>query len=533
MKAGFDFQLDEFEPDAVLEAHERAKKFVPIVSDDEVRYLPTGERVSWEPLPGGQTLFLFCPFFECLLEGNRGGGKTEVLIADFCSHVGVASPARPLAGYGRYWRGILFRRTYPELVDVIEKTMRIVPLFSPAAKYNNQAHMWTFPDGEVLRFAYADSEMDYWAYHGHEYPWVAWEELTTWKDDKLFLKMMSICRASLPHMPRKYRGSTNPFGVGHHWVKARYKLPMKRNGIIENEKDDRGNVLHTRCSVNVKLEDNFRLLKADPDYLQKLRALADDPATAAAWIDGNWDVTSGGMFDDLWNQKVHVVPDFIPPQTWYIDRAYDDGSSAPFAVGWFAESDGTDLLLPGGTIMPTVKGDIFLFREWYGFNGREGKNEGLKLDVSQISEGIVSRELDWNVYGRVWDGPADSAIFAKNHGVSIADDFAQPITYKGKRYRGLFWQSADKSPGTRVPGWKQIRSRLRAAYPDDKGRRHRPGLFICESCHQWRRTVPTMPRDPKKPDDVEVPEDHMGDMTRYRLHNPPRRIVQRPTVGGF
>jgi hypothetical protein len=48
-----------------------------------------------------------------------------------------------------------------------------------------------------------------------------------------------------------------------------------------------------------------------------------------------------------------------------------------------------------------------------------------------------------------------------------------------------------------------------------------PGLFVFEHCRQWLRTVPTLPRDEKKPDDVDTDaEDHAGDMTRYRVAMP-------------
>ena len=46
----------------------------------------------------------------------------------------------------------------------------------------------------------------------------------------------------------------------------------------------------------------------------------------------------------------------------------------------------------------------------------------------------------------------------------------------------------------------------------------RPGLFVFESCRHFLRTVPTLPRDAKDPDDVDtLAEDHIGDETRYRI----------------
>jgi hypothetical protein len=45
-----------------------------------------------------------------------------------------------------------------------------------------------------------------------------------------------------------------------------------------------------------------------------------------------------------------------------------------------------------------------------------------------------------------------------------------------------------------------------------------PGLFVFNTCRQFIRTVPVLPRDESKPDDVDsAAEDHVGDETRYEL----------------
>ena len=71
-----------------------------------------------------------------------------------------------------------------------------------------------------------------------------------------------------------------------------------------------------------------------------------------AWLFGDWDITAGGMFDDLWDASVHVVQPFEIPGTWYLDRSFDWGSSKPYSVGWWAESDGSDIKLADGTTSP-------------------------------------------------------------------------------------------------------------------------------------------------------------------------------------
>jgi len=83
-------------------------------------------RAIWAPQAGSQQTFLESPVFETLYEGTRGNGKTDALLMDFGQHVG--------RGYGAEWRGVLFRRTYPELDDVIKKSLKWFPRIWPRAR---------------------------------------------------------------------------------------------------------------------------------------------------------------------------------------------------------------------------------------------------------------------------------------------------------------------------------------------------------------------------------------------------------------
>jgi hypothetical protein len=78
---------------------------------------------AFMPLPGSQATFLRCNVFEALYEGTRGPGKTMTLLMDFAKEVGK--------GYGKAWRGILFRRTYGDLDDVVRKIEDEFPKIFP------------------------------------------------------------------------------------------------------------------------------------------------------------------------------------------------------------------------------------------------------------------------------------------------------------------------------------------------------------------------------------------------------------------
>lgn len=490
------------------------------IVNGQIKAYIDGTPVTWFPQPGSQEAFLRCPIYEALLTGNRGGGKTDTLLMDFAQHVG--------RGYGAEWRGILFRRTYPELDDVVQKSRKwfkeIWPDDGPnPAQFNVQKMTWTWKTGETLVFRHMSKESDYWSYHGHAYPWIGWEEITTWPDSGCYKRMFSCCRSSHPAVAKiaRVRSTTNPYGPGHNWVKRRFRLPITNpdaviGPVIKDSKNKAGDLEPYRVAIRSSLAENKILLIADPGYVQRIKAAARNDAELAAWIDGSWDITCGGMLDDLWNKNIHIIEDIpfleFAKARWMLNRAYDHGQSRPFSVGWFAESNGIPLEW-NGKIYGPVKGDIVLFAEWYGCIQDE-ENEGIHMSSSDIAQGIVDREKEMGLKGRIKRGPADSQIFARDDGKT------SPAGHMKKKR--IYWDKCDKSKGSRCIGWQQIRDYLSGAlgyYDDDNQHvRENAGLFVCERNKDWLRTVPCLPRDDNNLDDVNTKvEDHAGDMTRYRL----------------
>lgn len=476
----------------------------------------------WKAMWGSQIQVLACPIFEVLYEGTRGPGKTDTLIMDFAKDTGK--------GYGKAWRGILFRQTYKQLTDVINKCKRWFPLMYPKARYNGSDHTWTWPEGEQLLLRQFIRDQDYWNYHGHEYPWVGWEELCNWHEPTGYLRMMSTCRSTHPKVSKiiRYRSTTNPYGPGHNWVKARFRLPAWRLHVIEGVEDAKGNKDPDRVAIHGSIYENELLLKSDPDYIQRLKASARTEAELAAWLDGSWDIVAGGMFDDVWAPKVHVVKPFNIPETWRIDRSFDWGSAKPFSVGWWAESDGSDYVDNNGQWRSSVRGDLYRIAEWYGCDPNE-PNVGLKMLAVDVGKGIIQRELDMGIHDRCKPGQADSSIFDVENGNCIADDMEKRVRLAdGREFAGPRFERADKSPGSRKTGWEVMRKLFKAAHRPKAGVREEPGLFIFSTCRHFQRIVPVLPRDEKDMDDLDTKaEDHIADEVRYRV----RAINQRSGSG--
>jgi len=492
---------------------------------------PDEPKVVWTPLPGSQTLALSCPAQQIIYHGTRGPGKTDSQLMRFRRHVGQ--------GYGRHWRGIIFDREYKNLDDLVSKSMRWFPEFKDGARFlsSKSDYRWVWPDGEELLFRAIKRESDYWGYHGQEFPFIGWNEITKYPSDALFDMLMSCNRSSflpeenpvelhdgtvviLPEMPLEVFATCNPFGPGHNWVKKRFinsapagKIQKKSIKVFNPRTQQKEDVTKTQVHIFGSYKENRYL---SPEYVAELVQIKDKNKRDA-WLSGSWDIVSGGMFDDVWDSMVHILIPFKIPSSWKLDRSFDWGSSKPFSVGWWAESDGSDVELPNGQYMSTVRGDLFRIAEWYGSTGKT--NQGLTMLAKDIAAGIIEREIIMGIHNRVVPGPADNSINDVQNGNSIAADMLKSVRVNGSVYSGVSWTRSDKKAGSRKSGWERVRTMLSdACRPAGGGPRENPGLFAFRNCTNFIDLFPTLPRDEKDPDDVDTDaEDHIGDETRYRV----------------
>lgn len=504
--------------------------------------------IIWSP-QGSQVVTMNCLCNQILLEGTRGGGKTDVQVMFFRRFVGK--------GYGQFWKGIIFDREYKNLDDLISKTQRWFKQFDDGAKFlkGGADYKWVWPTGEELLFRQLKTMDDYWKYHGQEFPFIGHNELTKQPNSELYDAMQSCNRSSfvpsrnspkamlargemLPEIPLITFSTTNPFGVGHNWVKAKFIDVAPPNTVVRKE----FNILNPRTQKKeVIMKTQVRLFSSfvdniylSPEYVAELMAIKD-VNKRKAWLYGDWDITSGGMFDDIWSAQWNVRKPFNVPADWPIFRSFDWGSSKPFSVGWWTIADGTDYQDCDGEWHSTVPGDLIRIGELYGWNGVP--NTGLRWTSDKISEHIIRREKKLGIYGRVTPGPADTSIWDEMDGRSIAREMAKPVSIDGAIHKGVVWTKANKNPGSRRNGWELMRIAIGNAIPEEDTPgvmrpRENPGLFVVNTCEQFLRTVPTIPRDDKDLDDVNTDaEDHTADEARYMILSVGNMFKSKTTTG--
>src|SRR3546814_8040437 len=141
-----------------------------------------------------------------------------------------------------------------------------------------------------------EDERTYGEYHGHEYPWIGWEELTQWPNYKAYKMMMSCCRPPKAGVPCRIRSTTNPYGAGHNWVTRRFELPLKRGRVIRKPGE------MPRVAIHGTLWENFLILHAVPNYPLQVREAVSNPAQDQAWMASRWDITAGGMNADSFDR---------------------------------------------------------------------------------------------------------------------------------------------------------------------------------------------------------------------------------------
>ncbi len=444
----------------------------------------------WIPHDGAQDEFLQRMEFEVLFGGAAGPGKTSSLIA---------AMVRDILN-GRY-HGLLLRRTYPQLQEIIDRCHELYP--SMGGVYRSGNKRWTFPSGARIDLGHMQHEDDKYNYLGKEFHRVGFDELTMFTESQ-YLYLFSRVRTTDPEINCQILSATNPGNIGNNWVKERFQ-PGDRDGKTHYDKKTG----LSRIFIPATHEDNPTLFENDPEYVARLEALPE--LERKRQLLGIWDAFEGQVFTELL-QSIQGYEDFLIPSEWERFCVFDWGFARPFSVGWYAVD---------------YDGIIFRYREWYG-SKREHEQEserwdqGLKLQAWEVAKGILEREREAgeNIKRRI----ADSSIWGKHpefrkkeaRGPTIEEDFAN---------EGVYFQKADRD---RIAGKQQVHKRLKPELEIDEETgeviSQKAMLMIANSCNSFWRTMPLLHEDKKNPDDIDTDqEDHIYDELRYMCMARPMR----------
>lgn len=432
-------------------------------------------RIDYKPT-AKQKIFHTTTADVVLYGGAAGGGKSKAIVMD--------ALARCLRYPGTH--AYLLRRTYAELEDtLIKEAKSSYP--TKLATYNVSRHEMTLINGSQIHFRHCATVADMYNFQGAEIHWLYIDELTHFEQEIFeYLRTRLRAKKGLGIKP-VVRCASNPGNIGHGWVKAMFvdAAPyMSLNTKVEYSRTLKRSREFTYQYIPALATDNPYITT---DYIFELER--KPKALREALLYGHWDAFEGQVFTEWVDNPehyedrigTHVIQPFSIPLSWPRYMSFDHGFTRPFSVGWFAADP---------------DGRLYLYKEWYGSDGTP--NKGLELTPKEIAKGIMERQ-EYEVNNNLHiDGVADPAIFDRSRGDSVADML---------RDGGVIMRRGDNN---RIAGKMQVHDRLRM---DDS---NRPGLYVFNTCKDTIRTLPALPYDQFKPEDIDSSsEDHAYDMIRY------------------
>lgn len=440
-----------------------------------------------------QTKFHTSTAFETLYGGAAGGGKSAAMCAEAVT-LCLENPGI---------RVYIFRRTIPELKESI-----VPEIYSQCGEYikngwmvyNSQERQFTFykiekgrkvPTGSIIQLSYLDDPKDKFRYQSAEIHCLLIDELTHFKWEE-YEYIRTRVRSDNPKMPLKVMAATNPGNIGHGWVKnyfinitspeSIYTDEARVEELVAEGVEERiARWMATRQFIPAKITDHpsksFR-----SSYLSNLSSI-QNPDLKRALKEGDWDVFQGQVFSEFRRSKLidgvdtpwHVIKPFNIPGHWARWSAYDYGWKQA-ATLWFTQDPMTER--------------IYVYREYYPKH----------ITVKDQSSDMKRMESTDNIRFRL----ADPSMWKQTGDVNTSEVIADKFETEG-----LYFTEANNDRRT---GLEMVHEALNPL-PDGL-----PKMQIFTTCSNLIRTLPELPYDPHRDEDVDTDaEDHLYDALRYGL----------------
>lgn len=389
---------------------------------------------------------------EVLFGGAAGGGKSFGQVADALIFA-LRYPGS---------KQLILRRTFAELdKSLIRLSLSLYP--KEIYSFNSSSHCGKFINGSIIDFGYCAGELDVYQYQSAEYDVVRFDELTHFTESQ-YLYLISRVRGA-NDFPKQVKSTTNPGGIGHGWVKARFvdrsegKPFMGEDGLM-------------RVFIPSLLTDNKFLMEGDPEYGNRLLALPERERRAL--LNGDWNIFEGQYFTEF-DPRRHIIDPFEIPLSWRRFRSIDYGLDR-LACLWIAVSP---------------EGNYYVYREFCKSNLTISQSASEILDRTARGEEIYATLAPPDLWSRSQESGRSKATLFSEYGLNFT-----------------------KTQNDREVGWLAIKELLR---------REEGGLYFFRTCPEIIRCLPALRVDKLRPTDCATePHDltHAPDALRgFAIYN--------------
>jgi len=411
--------------------------------------------------------------------GGRGAGRTTGALFVAMHHAEAHEGAH-----------VLFIRQMLRSLREVEDTLHLAlaAQYGDKLRVNRQDHIFVLPNGSTIEFSPLNDTDDMAKLQGRSFTLVIADEYGNFSPQQM--RFVDQLRANLrgKGIPCRFMLLANPGGRGHQTIKERFidRMIPGYPGKLEDG------------LIWVWVPANFTVNPHNPtDYEQSLRASSlGDAELLRAWLDGAWNIARGAMFADVLDEEVQKIR-----RDELLDLLKRDGRDGVFG---FVSGD-------WGQSAPAVAFACLKFlKPRYIFP----RNSVVLLDeVSSSDPDNRSRGMNWPV-GRFAEEMQEMCVRTGVQQVGCMDDQKSGLNPDDSLLKTLatYGFSFTKPQKSRTSGWAACRELMF----NSKNRNGKPGLWVSDHCPGWWETVPLLPRDPNKPEDVDTRAvDHWADGTRY------------------
>jgi hypothetical protein len=370
---------------------------------------------------------------------------------------------------------------------------------------NKADHVIRTPSGAVVTLSNIEDDRDVRKLQCQDANLLIVDEITNFVSLPRILKLQANLRGPAD-VPIRLIYAGNPGGPLHATIARMFVTNRTPGKPFTIEDGSRWVYLPSSYRDNSKI-DQDRYAK------QIVASAGGDRALAAAWLDNSWSELGGSFFADVWGDHLLIdePPQFQAPRDWHSRVALDWGMAAPSValLGLQPRDIRDDRPFHSVGVPYTIHRD----RSWWAslppgswviidevHTARsDDPSMGKGWPPQMLAEEVTAACKRWNVKQ---SGVCDDARGLQ--GDTLIEQFQK---------WGLYFEKPTKD---RISGWVKLKSMMAAT----RDRTNAPRLYISKRCKLTIETLPMLPRDDVRMEDVDTrANDHAADALRYLVNS--------------